>query len=741
VSKNTFVNPYTFIPLGDECVRNERECGDFTGVLYCTLETITPLIIPNTSNEHAFPAIEVSVIKKWNDGKTDNEKVKADEHKSYEFFTYENPQGDRSDVYSRPIIPGSSLRGMIRSVFESVTDSCMSTVDEEAMLHRRSPEAYKKYGIIRDGKLFQADKVLIHTDAAWHSDWDDAPRFSKSGSEKTPILKMGTELWITRSDSSFYSSRGFSTGNKWVTSINAKGVGEKGYFLAGEQFGTGKKKHFDSVIVETVPTKAIYTLNGDDKERIYSLHNLYQENRSHAYSGWSESDPMPVYYDSIGKEYYFSPACISQEILHRKLGAMIGDFRPCKNVKAPCKACSVFGMVAGNEGALSSRVLFCDALPIDCSNYDEWFDAPKTLPILGTPHITSSEFYQVDPDPKVDYFNADYKVTNHVKLALTNEESRVRGRKFYWHSEPRIADLTKEKPNQNSTFRAVRRGRKFAFEVRFERLKDTELANLIWVLEIGNNKNNAHKLGHGKSVGYGSARICVDKGKSVVFLLDKSLKIDTNTLPELSNRVDLKHIDEFLKVSNFDTRPDNVDYPKGTIKGETTIYTWFGLNRQGGETKKGTRDQNRTRIFNTLPNLLDERQELPMYMPSSNEPLSQKYTSNRNIDIDNDSLLSRDQNIAMQSQTNRPSATTVRELTKMQNEEKTTETVQQYGVYKAAVINTWLLPLKRDTKTMRSLESFVKDFERAQRENDNRYKDIMHLYKKAKEKLEGKGEA
>jgi CRISPR-associated protein (TIGR03986 family) len=735
VNPNTFVNPYTFIPLGNGPIRERRTTDDLTGVLRCTLETMTPLIIPNAGNEHAFPAVERTVTDRWNVGNPGQEGVRPGEHKSYDFFSYEAPQGDRSEQYPQPVIPGSSLRGVIRSAYEAVTDSCMSTVDEETPLHRRSPEPYKKYGIIENGVLYAAEKVLIHTDAAWHRSWPAAPQFARNGSPTTPRLATGAELWVSKSGQAFASSRGFSTGNEWVTAINAPGTGEKGYFLAGERFGTGNQKHFDAVMVKEIPNKVVYTLTQDDKDRLLALHNLYQP----SYSGWIDAGHMPVYYDEVGGKYYFSPACISQEVLHRKLGDMLGDFKPCANTKTPCEACSVFGMVAGNDGAIASRVSFSDALPVNCVNPADWFDEPKTLPILGTPHITSTEFYQVDPDPNADYYNADYKVTrqrgNTTKVALSDAESRIRGRKFYWHGEPQLAVLDREKPNQNNTFRAVKQGKKFSFEVRFERLTETELAKLIWVLEIGGGDNLAHKLGHGKPVGYGSVRIRADREKSAVFAVDDMLNITESPLPALPERskLDIKHYKEFVKVTNYAERPSNSAYPTGTVGRETTIYSWFGLNRQGGETKNRARDQNRAKIFNTLPNVLDEVQELPKYKPNGNEPLSRRYESNRaepRVSQSGDS-----QRQISPSYTTQPTTTTLEDVFKLQETSKAKKTEQQYGTYRARDFETWLVPWRRDSKTMRNLRAFVDDYERAERENDGRYSALSHLYEQAKEKL------
>lgn len=58
-------------------------------------------------------------------------KKKKQEHMAYPFFSY----GEGSD--RKFAIPGSSIRGELRSVFEAATDSCMSTLRPDTKLSRR----------------------------------------------------------------------------------------------------------------------------------------------------------------------------------------------------------------------------------------------------------------------------------------------------------------------------------------------------------------------------------------------------------------------------------------------------------------------------------------------------------------------------------------------------------------------------------------------------------------------------
>lgn len=107
-----FLNPYNFVrslearPQGHilgNCPPppHDRYVG-LTGRITCEVEAVTPLFISDSHNIKVDP---------------DGEK----EHKIYRFFEYDG----------QPSLPASSLRGMTRSVYEAVTNSCFSVFQED----------------------------------------------------------------------------------------------------------------------------------------------------------------------------------------------------------------------------------------------------------------------------------------------------------------------------------------------------------------------------------------------------------------------------------------------------------------------------------------------------------------------------------------------------------------------------------------------------------------------------------
>ncbi|MBF0120744.1 MAG: hypothetical protein HQK79_18095 [Desulfobacterales bacterium] len=111
------------VPIGHE----KFDENLLTGKITCTLNTLSPLIVPDTTNDNFF---KLADEKEKSEGKP--------YHKSYNFFSVNR------DIS----IPGSELRGMISSVYEAVTNSCFRIFDEKYRLSWRmdvSPAVLREF--------------------------------------------------------------------------------------------------------------------------------------------------------------------------------------------------------------------------------------------------------------------------------------------------------------------------------------------------------------------------------------------------------------------------------------------------------------------------------------------------------------------------------------------------------------------------------------------------------------------
>jgi CRISPR-associated protein (TIGR03986 family) len=527
-STEAFVNPYHFVSLEEKAQRgiNYKEIKEsnqtLTGWIECRLKTLTPIFIPNTGNENAFSTFQ---------------ELTGKECKSYDFFSY----GD-----GIPVIPGSEIKGMIRTAFEAVTNSCLSTVEEEKVLYKRTTQPGKP------GRLFQ------DSDGSWKIQPCERYgvnffKLSKDpyGPFDTPSFREGQELYFK--EGGYYKKKIGSRIIKLFKIVSdisetPKSGYKQGYFHKGEPFGG--KKRYESIFFPldreliSVPETAIHNLI--ENIRLYSDKAVNIHIRKDEHSGYEhlgniknirDLDGALIYYTKHNCKYYLCPAVIGREVFYNRLKDVIKDYVPCDNIENLCPACALFGMVKGKH-AVASMVRFTDAIVTDKKeNLSDYYDEIVILPELAAPKLSATEFYLKKPDG-ADLWNYDYagrwnrKKDREGKLkvaypfcTLDNYEPQIRGRKFYWHQKiDNVLDIqgaiklegvtdSKEDYKRRVAVRPVKKGITFLFKVYFNEITPDELKKLIWVLELGGSKNHAHKIGMGKPIGLGSVQIQIEKVK------------------------------------------------------------------------------------------------------------------------------------------------------------------------------------------------------------------------------------
>jgi CRISPR/Cas system CSM-associated protein Csm3 (group 7 of RAMP superfamily) len=504
------------------------------------MKTLSPLFIPNAAKDNTFN--------------------KLYSH-SYDFSSYEDLNGvdDCLNHFARPIIPGSSIRGVLRSAFEAVTNSCMSSCDDENTLYRRTPVPRKFFGVIE--KDADTGERVLYRASKW-----------KLPVEERSSHKTGEEL-------------------------------DGGVYLRGEDF-PGKKN--DAIMKYELDASGnrveITRFSEDSREwsNFVEVWRLYQPrgggikgvNQNKEHSGYPEylnAARIPVYYTKLdnGSFYYLAPAAITKEVFSRTLKELLehqGGHNPCADGKNLCPACRLFGLAG--EDSIASRLMFRDATPVETEENGDWrgwYDAVRVLPILSGPKVSATEFYMEDVDGAA-YFNYDYfvnynKDTEPVRTFLDNP--RLRGRKFYRHRKSVVRDETEDSREQRTQIRPVGTNKTFKFEIVFDRITETELETLLWVLTFGeNNSTHAHKLGHAKPYGYGSVR--VTKAEVSLITLSDGLSLSKTVTAEYQAKkpADSDYMREYLALTDYSKASDEVNYPMGEKNKTKTTYNWFGINKE-----------------------------------------------------------------------------------------------------------------------------------------------------------------
>ncbi len=150
-------------------------------------------------------------------------------------------------------------------------------------------------------------------------------------------------------------------------------------------------------------------------------------------------------------------------------------FEHCRDAVHLCPACRIFGSLSGGNPFLG-KIGLSDAFAVRPLEMET-----MTIEALMEPKPRHGAWYE---DPQ--------------------QHGLMRGRKFYCH-RPLGPRRTTVKTEYNKTIEAVRPGAVFEFDLDYTNLTEAELALLVFALTL--ESGMAHKVGMGKPVGLGSARV------------------------------------------------------------------------------------------------------------------------------------------------------------------------------------------------------------------------------------------
>lgn len=583
-SNELFVNPYNFIPLGGRITHSDeshrQENNDLlSGELKCKLIVKTPTTIPD----------EVVSVE--------------NQHNSYNTYR----------CNGAIVIPGSSIRGVIRSEYETITNSCLVTTKADAHIASRAAvsagksNAFAAALLIKEAdgwKLYKAERIPMVVNRPGYKPINEENRepfisFNWKKKGKKGYIEVDNEE-ITYGDKVFFSANGPGHNKKnagftvWKRTVDAiskqqrKDLTEEGYLYLGEPISG---KHADGVFVK----RGLLSQDADvvDNARkaldeVYSMYNSSAINRnlgeSHdGYPGYKDAKErgiIPVWYDSKEYENYkrikLSLASIGRFAYSNNLDKITINHSKCMGRNKICPACALFGMIGDNNLSKGSLVRITDAE----LTKDNGTTCGVLLKELGAPRTSYLPFYSKDGD--------SYDAHNAV----------IRGRKFYWHISKAAVDSsvysdTKGLATQrNSTVELINPGNEFEFSVYYDGITAEQLEVLKYVLMLGgNDNNNMHKIGHGKPIGLGSVKIQVINDKrrmvspdsySVKKELVQNADVENISFVKSDLAGYLQIITDFNAMDKYEVRyPYIEDYPSEKKLKENVLasHQWFRLNK------------------------------------------------------------------------------------------------------------------------------------------------------------------
>lgn len=481
--KLKFMNPYNFVSM--EKKTSERKSADdnqgelLSGVLKCRMITRTPLAILETESV----------------------KTKENGHPIYDFYKIEGI----------PAIPGSSIRGVLRSCYETLTDSCfvtMSSSEKELITERVPATSPFKPGvlILEDGEwhLYNATRGKLEIGDEYKVEKDpEKGRYIKAGNQ---IFENGEYV-----EAEFVTYESTNRFNKKVNVTKAeyikKCASNKSKFVLfiGE---TINKKSSESVFridkkIEKTDTVIKNALAGLENSLLIYRDAKINKKYGKEHTGYRNYDyakkngVIPLWYKEENNILYFSIAAIGRKSFSTSINDLIGEMRtPCTCRDNMCQACKMFGM--SKKEAYGSHIRISDAIGTKVSLTES-----TALKELGTPRPGYYLFY-----------GKDGKAYDEIQAGIA-------GRKYYWHNpkastDPSVYEESDSKKitERNASCVLAESGSEFEFQVYYDKISSAQLKQLMWIIALGDNSkesNYCHKIGHGKPIGLGSVKLLIEE--------------------------------------------------------------------------------------------------------------------------------------------------------------------------------------------------------------------------------------
>jgi len=508
------IAPYNFVPLPERVVPAEVQqpldqsvyhAGRFTGRIACTLTTESPLYVRcGLTPEQLAAGLEAKQLS--------------------EFFFTASPD--------TPVIPGSSLRGMLRSLVEIAAYGKLDRVTDRPRFFYRAVAAKA------DDPLAQPYKSQLRSVKAGYvtrqaDGWAIIPSqtigsdsFIKVRESDVPasvgLVRMNDPGYLLQRIPVSFTHKRTPRGRTVVDRIDRPGVHNLAGTLvtSGNMLETGRGS-------QRTPRKNHVVIPEPGRGALLIAEQAVEDYRN-GLSAFIEAQLGPNGVLAEGAPvFYFEPA----------RGQAVTAFGHSPNFRLPFRfpdseraatprdfvpeelrqdevvdiAEAIFGFVRGQrkgtqqEQAVAGRVFVSDATPAPAQGNLWLSDEPLTPHILGSPKPTTFQHYLVQAGGA----KRDLKHYG----SRPDEETAVRGHKLYWHkgADPALAlpsdKRQKVSDTQTTTMRPVRAGVSFTFTLHVENLSQVEIGALLWVLRLGGELAYRLKLGMGKPLGMGAVRL------------------------------------------------------------------------------------------------------------------------------------------------------------------------------------------------------------------------------------------
>lgn len=536
--ERTAVAPYNFVPITDRVIAFNEDKNPltvshdryderrYTGWIDVELETKTPIYVRAPLTETEFAQTEQE-----KEAKTDISQMR---NKPDFFYTADKNQ---------PVIPGSSLRGMIRSMVELVAHGKLNPVTNSQLIYRAVGDTSSHGDAYRE-QLFESDPTqknyftprfrggYMRRDKT-SGDWYIQPAKEVSGTTFARInlkrvprnlkrwqkSKNASEIFVAINDYDYKEVRGGFVHVKRAQVVRANSQDEDGLVKAVlARSGRVPKKATEVVIFDVDETAESIPIPNDPDSEAGDLIAAYREQISPEQkkllgnNGVLIEEQPILYLMDDDKLVFFGHTQMFRIPYRYSPRAMLPPEHRAEQLVDIAE--SMFGRVKRRQSidgsqAIAGRIFVEDAV-LQPGQSVPWLpDNPIVTPkILASPKATTFQHYLTQPRSDVE------KGKGLETYNSSPRRTTLRGHKMYWHKGSvqrqdyeADKDAVQGKESQYTRIKPVREGVTFKFRIRFENLAAAELGALWWAVALPASGEHYHKIGMGKPLGLGTIKL------------------------------------------------------------------------------------------------------------------------------------------------------------------------------------------------------------------------------------------
>ncbi|PID41617.1 MAG: TIGR03986 family CRISPR-associated RAMP protein [Proteobacteria bacterium] len=476
------------------------------------------------------------------------------------------------DPVGNPVIPGSSVKGMIRNVLEIASFGKFNAVDNQQFSFRDLSSAKNHYlhDIIGKSRVEPGWIKYDNSQQKWiytgcdcakvkHQDIKDSLKVSIKNED--PAEEKYRKLPLSRTFTANISDEEGKQKNRWARSLQQGNTRGQFVFTNNRIKGRGKPGDYEfSYFFFNKRDRP--TSDQIDRQVSALFSNHRPEQVKYLQGNFCPTNGIPVFAltDKSGNRIEaFGFAKMPRASYKHTVQDLID--RATKNHRSEAffdLAELIFGTIRDNGLGLKSRVIFSDA----------------TADNLSEPQLYLSSTLILN-NPKPTFYPAYLEQKSPNEYNTYDSDTTPAGWKRYISRKPDsgklISNATGKNANVSSRMELAPVNSQFTGKIVFHNLNPVELGALLWSIELSGDERYHHQLGHGKPFGAGSVRLSARISKlhgntqttqatqpDVAWFRDCFVRQMTDSYPETESHKwqDSPQIANLLAMSNLNDNQD-----------------------------------------------------------------------------------------------------------------------------------------------------------------------------------------